>query len=71
MEALLSAPSTYRNDFVGQMPLGRLPTPDDYVGAAVFLASDESAMVTGTDITVDGGATAKYWPWVPHAASAR
>ncbi|MGH3431816.1 MAG: SDR family NAD(P)-dependent oxidoreductase, partial [Thermocrispum sp.] len=66
MEALLSRPSRYRNDFAGQLPLSRLPTPEDYVGAVVYLASDESAMVTGTNITVDGGATAKYWPWTPH-----
>jgi NAD(P)-dependent dehydrogenase (short-subunit alcohol dehydrogenase family) len=66
MEALLSRPSAYRNDFRAQLPLGRLPTPDDYVGAVVYLASDESAMVTGTNITVDAGATAKYWPWTPH-----
>ncbi|HWU22113.1 MAG TPA: SDR family oxidoreductase [Nocardioides sp.] len=66
METLLARPSTYRNDFAAQLPLGRLPTPDDYVGAVVYLASDESAMVTGTNITVDAGATAKYWPWTPH-----
>jgi NAD(P)-dependent dehydrogenase (short-subunit alcohol dehydrogenase family) len=66
METLLARPSAYRNDFAAQLPLGRLPTPDDYVGAVVYLASDESAMVTGTNITVDAGATAKYWPWTPH-----
>ncbi|CAN5662545.1 glucose 1-dehydrogenase [soil metagenome] len=66
MEVLLARGSYYHTDFVAQMPLGRLPTPDDYVGAVVYLASDESAMVTGTNITVDGGATAKYWPWTPH-----
>jgi NAD(P)-dependent dehydrogenase (short-subunit alcohol dehydrogenase family) len=52
-------------DFVGQLPMGRLPTPRDYVGAFVYLASDESAMVTGTNMTVDGGALAKYWPQTP------
>lgn len=66
MDALLSRPSHYQQDFVAQMPLGRLPGPDDYVGAAVFLASDDAAMITGTNITVDGGALAKYWPWTPH-----
>lgn len=66
MEALLARPSAYRNDFAAQLPLGRLPTPDDYVGAVVYLASDESSMVTGSNITVDAGATAKYWPWTPH-----
>jgi len=66
MEELLGRPSRYPSDFRGQLPMRRLPTPSDYVGAVVFLASDESAMVTGTNITVDGGATAKYWPWNPH-----
>lgn len=56
---------TYPMDFTGQFPMGRLPTPSDYVPALVYLAADESLMVTGTNITVDGGATAKYWPWTP------
>lgn len=58
----------YPMDFGGQFPMGRLPTPEDYVGAVVFLASDDSVMVTGSNITVDGGATAKYWPWAPGRA---
>ncbi|MEU0466085.1 MULTISPECIES: SDR family NAD(P)-dependent oxidoreductase [Amycolatopsis] len=66
MADLLSRSAEYRSDFAAQMPLSRLPTPEDYVGAVVYLASDESSMVTGTNITVDGGATAKYWPWTPH-----
>ncbi len=40
---------------VGRIPLGRAGRPDDLVGAAIFLASDESAWTTGTTITVDGG----------------
>ncbi|KRF19757.1 oxidoreductase [Nocardioides sp. Soil797] len=67
LEELLSRPGTRSMDFRAQMPLHRLPTPEDYVGAVVYLASDEASMVTGTNITVDGGATAKYWPWRPHA----
>ena len=57
--------SDFTMDFRGLMPWGRLPTAADYVPTVVFLASDDSAMITGTNITVDGGATAKYWPWVP------
>jgi NAD(P)-dependent dehydrogenase (short-subunit alcohol dehydrogenase family) len=49
------------------IPMGELPTPTDYAHAVVFLASDDARMITGTEIKVDGGATAKYWPWIPHA----
>jgi len=38
--------------------LKRLGQPEDIGYAAVYLASDESSWVTGTDIRVDGGATA-------------
>ncbi|MHA4854792.1 SDR family NAD(P)-dependent oxidoreductase [Rhodococcus sp. MSC1_016] len=64
-----AAPSQYQMDFFAEMPLKRLPSPEDYVPAVVFLASDDSMMMTGTNITVDGGATAKYWPWTPHGKS--
>lgn len=35
--------------------LGRVATPDDVVGCALYLASDESSVVTGTEIVVGGG----------------
>lgn len=40
-----------------QVPLGRLGRPEDVVGLAVFLASDEARYVTGQVFAVDGGFT--------------
>lgn len=37
-------------------PLGRLGSPQDIANLALFLASDESAWITGTNILIDGGA---------------
>ncbi|MEF8779787.1 MAG: glucose 1-dehydrogenase [Haloferacaceae archaeon] len=42
-----------------RIPLGELATPDDLVGAAVFLASDAARYVTGTTLLVDGGYVAR------------
>ncbi len=40
---------------VTRTPLGRLQQPMDLVGAAIFLASDDSDFITGQTILVDGG----------------
>ena len=40
-------------------PMGRLGQPDDIANAALFLASDEAAFVTGAPLIVDGGYTAQ------------
>jgi NAD(P)-dependent dehydrogenase (short-subunit alcohol dehydrogenase family) len=45
-----------KTSFVASVPLGRLGTPDEIAKAAVFLASDDSSFVNGTELFVDGGA---------------
>jgi NAD(P)-dependent dehydrogenase (short-subunit alcohol dehydrogenase family) len=54
-------------DFPKMVPMGKLPSPRHYARAVVFLTSDDAEMVTGTDLRVDAGAIAKYWPWIPNA----
>ena len=54
-------------DFAKMLPMDGLPSPRHYASACVFLASDDSEMITGTDLRVDAGAIAKYWPWIPHS----
>jgi 3-oxoacyl-[acyl-carrier protein] reductase len=41
--------------YVATVPLGRLNEPSDIAATAVFLASDDAAMITGTCVEVDGG----------------
>ena len=40
---------------LASVPLSRFGTPDEIASAAVFLASDDSSFVTGTEMFVDGG----------------
>jgi NAD(P)-dependent dehydrogenase (short-subunit alcohol dehydrogenase family) len=42
-----------------RQPVGRMGKPEEVAALAVYLASDESAFVTGAAIPIDGGWTAK------------
>ena len=44
---------------VDQIPLGRVGTTEDISYGALFLASDESSFMTGSELVIDGGYTAK------------
>lgn len=44
-----------RARYIATVPLGRLNTPEDIAKAALFLASEDAAMVTGSCIEIDGG----------------
>ena len=41
--------------YIATVPLGRLNEPQDLANTAVFLASDDAAMITGSCVEVDGG----------------
>jgi 3alpha(or 20beta)-hydroxysteroid dehydrogenase len=53
-----SAPDAFRTANIAATPLGRTGMPDEVAGLVVFLLSDESSFVNGTDIAVDGGMVA-------------
>ena len=48
-------PEKARNELIGQIPMGRLGTPDDVAEAVLFLSSAASDYVTGHVISVNGG----------------
>jgi 2-keto-3-deoxy-L-fuconate dehydrogenase len=50
-------PAAARRDFVARQPMGRLGTPEEIAALCVYLASDESAFMTGTTQIIDGGMT--------------
>lgn len=47
-----------KTDILARTPTGRLATPEEVAAAIVFLASPQSAMITGSALTIDGGWTA-------------
>jgi len=46
-----------RASFLARQPMGRLGAPEEVANLVVFLASDESSLITGTAIAIDGGWT--------------
>ena len=54
---LTDDPAAARAEATAAHPVGRMGTPDDIAGLAVYLASDDAAFVTGSCFTIDGGLT--------------
>lgn len=48
-----------RQNLIGLHPIGRLGVPQDIANGVLYLASDESAFVTGSELVIDGGYTAQ------------
>lgn len=46
-----------RAAFVARQPMGRLGSPEEIAGLAVYLASDEAQFITGQAVVIDGGLT--------------
>ena len=52
-------PDQLRNRLYERIPMGRFGTAEEVANVILFLASDESSFVTGSEVVVDGGATSK------------
>jgi 3-oxoacyl-[acyl-carrier protein] reductase len=57
LETFMGMPDTPENraKFVSTIPLGRMSQPQDIANAALWLATDEAAFITGVVLEVDGG----------------
>lgn len=54
-------PEAARREITDRYPLRRFATPGDVANLALFIASDESSYITGTDFVIDGGLLARIY----------
>ncbi|MEQ8483025.1 MAG: SDR family oxidoreductase [Pseudomonadales bacterium] len=57
--AQMGADRSVRQALADATPLGRLGEPEEVAGAVAYLASDEARLVTGSEMTIDGGRGAR------------
>ena len=53
------ADAAHREERTQRIPLGRVGTAEDIAYGVLYLASDESSFITGSELVIDGGATAQ------------
>jgi len=58
--ALEPDPAAAERAVLAAHPLGRIGTPQEVADVVCFVASDEASFVTGTEIYVDGGLSARF-----------
>jgi glucose 1-dehydrogenase len=56
----MMADKTELDALLANIPLGRMGTPEEVAGLALFLASDDGAYCTGSTYIVDGGLIRNY-----------
>ncbi len=66
LAAPLIAFPTVKDEFIENIPAGRMGTTTDIANAALFLVSDEATWITGTMLLVDGAETTKRYPELLH-----
>lgn len=54
-EMVMAVPEKIREMIIAQIPVGRLGTPDEIAAAVAYLASDDAAFITGSDLSINGG----------------
>ena len=53
------ADAAHREERTARIPLGRIGTAEDIAYGVLYLASDEASFITGSELVIDGGATAQ------------
>jgi len=56
-QKILDENSQLREKWTSLIPLGKMGTPEDLMGAVTFLLRDASKYITGADLRIDGGYT--------------